>query len=222
LKLLNFSVDPKYIFHYLIKTQSSYSGGNLGNFHVFRDELYYTDKFCDTLYLIEDFILKPKYIFNTDGHTLPYQTQDGVPRYNFVESVMRGKDLTDQWKQYFVLERILENSKNLYITFDFQTKKYPVIYNKKEDILQIMPPISIPLPYRDFVIPPYGFENDLDGGLMFWPLQMISDKEMMCVFSAEDLLGLDVLKIIDEKLKKLLNNLKEDSNPVVAIVTLKD
>ena len=66
------------------------------------------------------------------------------------------------------------------------------------------------------------FENDMDGGLPFWPQQMISDKEMMCVYTAEELLKLDISKITDEKLKKVLNSLEEDNNPVVAIVTLKD
>ena len=32
-----------------------------------------------------------------------------------------------------------------------------------------------------------GFENDLDGGLPFWPEKMISDKEMICFFTAKQL-----------------------------------
>ena len=51
---------------------------------------------------------------------------------------------------------------------------------------------------------------------------MISEKEMMCVYTAEELLELDVSKITDEKLKNVLSNLEDDSNPVVAIVTLKN
>jgi len=62
----------------------------------------------------------------------------------------------------------------------------------------------------------------LDGGLPFCPKQMISEKEMMCVYQAEELLKLDISKIADEKLINVLENLKEDDNPVVAIVTLKD
>ena len=68
----------------------------------------------------------------------------------------------------------------------------------------------------------YGFDNDLDGGLQFWPQQMISDKEMMSVYTAEELLELDASKITDEKLKNILNCINEESNPVIAIVTLRD
>jgi len=51
---------------------------------------------------------------------------------------------------------------------------------------------------------------------------MISDKEMMCVYTAEELLELDASKITDPKLKEVLNSINEFSNPIVAIVTLKD
>jgi len=51
---------------------------------------------------------------------------------------------------------------------------------------------------------------------------MISDQEMMCVYTAEELLSLDASKITNPKLKSLLSSLEEDDNPVVAIVTLKD
>jgi len=62
----------------------------------------------------------------------------------------------------------------------------------------------------------------LDGGLPFWPQQMISEKEMMRIYTVEELLTLDISKITDEKLKNVLNSLEEDSNPVVAVVTIKD
>jgi len=67
----------------------------------------------------------------------------------------------------------------------------------------------------------YGFENDLDGGLPFWPQQIISEKEMMCVYTAEELLNLDPSTITDARLKNVLKNLDADSNPVVAFVSLK-
>jgi hypothetical protein len=205
------------------KTRSTRGRSIYQNYlHVCGDELYYADIFSDTLFLIKDFTLQPSYIFNTDGHTLPYEVQDGIPRYNIIESVLEGEVLKDQWKQYLVLDNIFQSSKKIFMTFDYQTKRYPVIYDKKDDILQIMPPISIPLPVRDYKIPFYGLENDLDGGLPFWPLQIISDDEMMYVYTAEELLELDASKITDEKLKNVLNTIDEDNNPVVVIVTLKN
>jgi hypothetical protein len=51
---------------------------------------------------------------------------------------------------------------------------------------------------------------------------MISDREMLCVYAVEDLLKLDASKITDQGLKEVLNGINEYSDPVVAIVTLKD
>ena len=203
-------------------TKQGYTGGYFCNIHIFRNELYYIDMFCDTLYQIVDFKLHPRYVFKTKGHTLPYEVQGGEGRYGDLLAPLKGKELEDMWKNYFLIDKILEDAKYLYFTFDYNTKRYPSIYNKNEGVLQIMPPISIPLPSRNRIFPLYGFDNDLDGGLPFWPKQMISEKEMMCVYTAEELLELDRSKITDEKLKNVLNSIEIESNPVVAIVTLKD
>jgi hypothetical protein len=204
------------------KTQSIGGGGTWsdGKFYVFSNELYYVDIYCDTLYHVKDFKLQPRYVFNTEGRTLPYQIHDDPFRYPLL-ALMRGNDESPMEK-YFVIDKILEDSKNLYFSFDYRKKRYPAIYDKKKEFLQLLLPASIPLYSKDWKVPLHGFENDLDGGLLFWPQQVISEKEMMCVYSAEELLELDKEKITDPKLIKVLNCLKEDSNPVVAIVTIKD
>ena len=82
-----------------------------------------------------------------------------------------------------------------------------------------MSPNSIPPLNRDRRFPHYRFKNDWDDGLPFWLQQMISDEEMMCVYTAEELLKLDTSKITNEKLKNILNSLEIDNDPAVAIVT---
>lgn len=173
--------------------------------YVFNNNLYYIDLYCDTLYRIKDFTLHPRYVFNTDGRTVPYEIQGGG-RYE-IQSIDNKNVLIDRYEQYVCIAYVHESNKYLYIGFMYRQKGYRAIYDKVEDNLQIVP---------------NGFENDLDGGLPFWPRQMNSEKEMMCVYPAEELLKLDVSKISDPKLKNVLGQLTEDSNPVVAIVTLKD
>ena len=63
----------------------------------------------------------------------------------------------------------------------FKRMMYPAIYHKSEDKTRILMPESLPQHPTSRISYPYGFENDLDGGLPFWPAQMISEKEMMCV-----------------------------------------
>jgi len=180
--------------------------------YVFHDELYFKELFCDTLYHIKDFTLCPRYIFNTGGLVVPYEIQA-----NPMAVIRR-----EEYEKYISIIKILEDNHSLYFTVEYRSRLYPAIYNKMEDRLQIMPDISLlSQSSRDERRQHYGFENDLDGGLPFWPEQIVSDKEMMCVYSAEELLALDISTITDEKLKHVLNNIEEDSNPVVAIITLK-
>ena len=193
---------------------------NGGWLYVYDNNLYLKELSCDTLFQIEDFVLHPRYIFNTGGRMVPYELQDLSRRAYF--SGLNGTIVEDQYEKYVIILKIFENKKHLYFTIEYRKQLYPAIYDKLENMLRILPPVNVPSSRRDQTISLYGFENDLDDGLPFWPMQIISDKEMMCVYSAEELLGLDESKITDEKLKKLLNNLDEDSNPVVAIVTLKD
>ena len=201
------------------RTQKSAGRSPDGRLYIFLDDLYYKDIYGDTLYYIKDFEIQPRYIFNTGGLAVPYEIQEGG-RYDY-EATLRGGEY-DRYRQYVFILEIIEDSKYLYFTVEYQKQLYPALYDKTEDNLQIMSPISIPPFGRDRRFPRYGFENDLDGGLPFWPQQMISDKEMICVYTAEELLELDASKITDEKLKHVLNSLEEDSNPVVAIVILKD
>ena len=65
--------------------------------------------------------------------------------------------------------KILEDNNSLYFTVEYRNRLYPAIYDKTEDRLQIMPDVSIPSQGIDGKRIHYGFENDLDGGLPFWP-----------------------------------------------------
>ena len=210
---------PNYRFYKRDEGRPFSTGGDF-SFHLFNNNLYYKDIYCDTLYQIKDFSLEPRYIFNTGSQTVPYESQK-EGRVD-IQAAMAGREC-DRYSKYIVINRLFESTNYLIFTFDYRNRKYPVLFDKPEEKIQILLPVSIPLLFlRDGLIPLYGFENDLDGGLPFWPQEMISEKEMMCVYTAEELLELDASKISDEKLKNVLNSLEEDSNPVVAIVTLKD
>ena len=201
------------------KTNYSYSTDNW--FYIFNDSLYFKELYCDTLYQIKDQTLHARYVFNSGGLTVPYEMQGS--RYDRLASLRNGGIAVDRFEKNVVVLKILEDFNNLYFTIEYRHLLYPAIYCKMKNKLQIMPPISIPPNKgKDWKIPIYGFVNDLDGGLPFWPQQIISEKEMMRVYSAEELLKLDRSKIADTKLINVLNNLIEDSNPVVAIVTLKN
>ena len=220
---------PEYRTWEKIETRSAISLID-SKFYTFRNSIYYKDIFCDTLYQIKDFSLYPRFIFNSGNRTVPYQMQEGG-RFDYSNAMNAflndrradGIEIIDRYKKYVVVNVILEDANNLYFSFDYEKKLYPAIYNKTNDNLQIMLPITLPaLIYGRNTEKNqlYGFKNDLDGGLPFWPKQMISEKEMMCVYTVEELLSLDVTKITNNNLKRVLSSLDEDSNPVIAIATL--
>ena len=202
------------------KTQTWYAWSRDGWLFTFDNNLYFKDIYCDTLYQIKDFELHPRYLFNTGGLAVPYEIQEGG---RYFSPAKTKPSIENRYEKYMNIMKILESNRYLYFTVDYRKELYPAIYNKIEDILQIMPSVSYLLPPpTDQRVPLCGFENDLDGGLPFWPHQMISDKEIMCIYTPEELLELDISKITDPKLKNVLNSIDEESNPIVAIVTLKD
>ena len=189
---------------------------------AFDNNLYFKDIYNDTLYQVKDFELHPRYLFNTGGLALPYEIQEG--EQNNIQEMMRFlRDKGTRYEKYMNIMKILESNRYLYFTINYEKQLYPAIYDKIEDNSKIMSPVSYPMltPY-DKRVPLCGFENDLDGGLPFWPHQMISDKEMMCIYTPEELLELDISKITDSRLKKVLSSIDGESNPIIAIVTLKD
>ena len=187
---------------------------------AFDNNLYFKDIYNDTLYRIKDFEFHPRYLFNTGGLALPYEKQEDITMEMWLRLVL---DAANRYEKYMNIMKILESNRYLYFTVDYKKQLYPAIYDKIEDKSKIMPPVSSPKPSpNDKRVPLCGFENDLDGGLPFWPHQMISDKEMMCVYTPEELLELDIPKITDSKLKNVLNSIDEESNPIIAIITLKD
>ena len=152
----------------------------------------------DTLYRIDDdFSFIPKYIINAGKHEITLEMRSNSAIFNREAQYCPTVTSIFETKNYLLLQYLI-------------SREYAVCYyHKKEDKLL-------------YFLSTSGIPNDYDGGLDFWPQQMVSDKEMMCVYSAEQLLQLDKSKITDEKLKHVLNSIEMDSNPVIAILTLKD
>ena len=81
--------------------------------------------------------------------------------------------------------------------------------------------------YRDAPMP--RFTNDLCGGLGFYPYFQNSN-QWITMFDAEELLTIDldslkrgsfILKDKQEQLIRIIENINEDDNPIIMIVTLK-
>lgn len=177
----------------------------------------------DTIYRYseKENILKPRYILQCgDRPSFQEMHQTGKPSsffdYAFVKNVLETKDfmflVTEKAKSSF-LQRV-----------DKQTGAIQSI----ENVGEIHESPAMKVKYRK-VAPP-SFTNDLCGGLPFFPRNQ-NDHQWVALYQPEDLLekiDMDDLKkatvLFPEKrdqLVRILENLKEEDNPVVMVVTLK-
>ncbi|MBE6229415.1 MAG: 6-bladed beta-propeller [Bacteroidales bacterium] len=90
-------------------------------------------------------------------------------------------------------------------------RKFPLIYDKSKSAARALVP--------DQESGTMGFVNDLDGGIPFWP-SYISGNKMFRLIDAEEFIEL-AAKSSSAKMKSVAENLNDESNPVLVIVTLK-
>ena len=135
--------------------------------------------------------------------------------YAFVKNMWDTKDflfLLSEQDRYTYLLRYDKTTKNIVsIREKGEIKKAP--------IMKIL--------YRDAPMP--RFTNDLCGGLGFYPYFQ-NNSQWITMFDAEELLTIDlnslkrdsfILKDKQEQLIRIIENINEDDNPVIMIVTLK-
>ena len=221
------------------------SSGSLyhyANFHQYNNQWYLKEHINDTLSYLCGTELVPFALFNLGKYRLIDNiTKNGIPETekviflpsnNFVNSSgfiffeMSGNNI-DLPKNRREREFVFPNSATIRTIIDNRPTHYKEstiagVYdmkNKKTTLLE-NDPCGI-----------YGFINDLDGGLPFWPRLCTDDNKLISIIMAEDLKGIlteeyfAAHEIKDmqahQKLRDLLKNLKEDDNPVVVIATLK-
>ena len=66
-----------------------------------------------------------------------------------------------------------------------------------------------------------GFVDDLEGGPAFWPIFISNDEYMVSFINAPDFIQHAQTHKVSDKVKKIVDGLNENDNPVVALVKLK-
>ena len=175
-------------------------------FYFYQGELRYKEAGCDTLYTIRQDELIPYAMLQLgrkempiDFYNLSFETQEMNLQQN------RGK--------YWVLDTIEDND-HLYITlFDWINNFYGY-YNKYSNTIKIIG--------KD------GFQNDIDGGLPFFPKYVYNDSILVDYVNAftlrEHVLGsnaTEMRRLYGQKyddLVELANSIDDESNPIVVMV----
>jgi len=153
--------------------------------------------------------LIPHAILNLGEKELPADLQ--LPRVSDQASLDRAiKALAGK----FWVKGILEDVDNLYITLNDLTNNLYGYYNKRNNTLKVIGEV--------------GFQNDIDGGLPFFPKYVYNDDILVDYVSAftlrEHILkgnAAEMRKLYCQNyddLVKLANSLDDESNPIVVMV----
>jgi len=216
---------PNYIHFETVNTSYFYTTRN-GECHIFcyDEQIYFKELLCDTLFKITDQLeLVPEIILDLPGEKTPTSMRG---------QTVRLLDFTIN-NIYKYENYLLLNSRTSHYLYDMNNNQLTMIKHDHS----IINKISRNLPdgaVRAYETPFYGFTNDIDGGLAFYPkdsYRIQNDKKFVSAYHSHELKNfltddyLSSRKIKDleahKRLKKLLAELDEDDNPVLMIATVK-
>ena len=191
-------------------------GTNMVTSYKFENTLAYFNMWTDTVFsILPDFSEKATFIISPGDHRYPKSNLS-------VEQFTSGN--------YLSLIRILETSNYFIIQYFFHEPYIALIRKNNQEVSLIEVKINKAGEYTNM-----GFENDLDGGLKFYPINyFIQNKReyLIGLINALDIkmyVETDEFKnlipkdpVLKEKFESLAIKLKETDNPVLVLVRLKE
>ena len=176
--------------------------------YTYNDQVYIRENMLnDTLYLINsDFSFVPKYIINSGKYDVTVDIRSDEA-FRFIREVKKNR---------VVLWSMFETDNFLFILYEYQNKRIPCYYHKKENKVIHIASSS-------------GILNDFDGGLDFWP-EYQNNKELVTFYDAYQLVehkkNANQFKLKGDeaairRFDQMIRKLEPDDNPVMVIVTLK-
>ena len=221
---------PNHIFFNREKGASSVDG-SLTPIRV-DNQLYLKDFVNDTLYILEDFNLKPSYIFGMGKYSYPIENLEyrsknpwsvkaflfgaglgivGTPKFFFYKIDVPDLFSRPKAKTIYIFNEFRPNNSSVYGIYNIEQKKN-ILLDTDEHLQK-------------------GIINDINGGLPIIPRYYAGDGVVIDVWNAEDMKGVLTEEYFvsqtikdqqaHQKLKEILKNLKEDDNPVVVVAKLK-
>ena len=183
---------------------------------IIGEEVHFVEQPFDTVYLLDPVKgFQPIMSFNYGPDKMPREISTDVRRimlearpYSFVSGQLETPDY------YFI--RVIQKQ---------QIKM--VLYNKNNQAVSSLRPND---EYKKFLDASLGFANDLDGSIPFWPnsgtenqlVSMTAPEVLKPVFQDRPATKVKLKRPeLRDRLFKMVDQLKEDDNPVVVIVKIK-
>jgi len=182
------------------------------NFYSRNDSVYIKEFYRDTIYLYKDHCLIPHYILLWDKFKEP----------NIYSFTAFGKqEILDNSAKTFQLRQMLETSNYFYMYYQYQNKNYLGRFNNKTGEIDFSEEKN-----RQGCL-----KNDFDGGMSVNPKFDGGNNKWIAELSAGDILQTltkDFFAISKakypgkkEKLKLLVENVTENDNPIIMIISFK-
>ena len=201
----------------IIKTFPNYQSFTSGSMVVFYtsswfykidSQLYFCEKFNDTLFTITPTSLKPRFLIDKGSYFFPYQM-----RADLTTTDKNGYSITDE---YFLTEQIIESSRYLFYVFSYKKMFYTALYDKKLQKTIVNDSVG------DLR---YGYIN-IDNFITLKISSVTSKNELICTIDAFKIKSWfdsnpEKINGLSEHLLKL-KNISETGNPVVMISKLKE
>ncbi|MCX6227011.1 MAG: 6-bladed beta-propeller [Bacteroidia bacterium] len=178
--------------------------------YIFRDTLCFWEQYQDTIWgYSKDLSVKPRWVLDFGKQFSTKEKYDDLQNGRFPLGLEVYGFIEDE-KRFYILS-VLNNLRNF------------IVYDKSNS--QVYKPV-VKNPIQNF-----GFINDIDGGLPFWPSTCFSN-ELFSIIEPSQLFMLKKTKNYQNEsmkqnpksieLKRLINNINDYSNPIIAIVKLKN
>lgn len=171
-------------------------------FYKLDSQLYFCERFSDTLFNVTPDSLIPRFVFNKGAYSFPYE--------------LRG-DINNVYTKYFLTENIIESSRYIFYAFSYNKMIYTAVYDKKQK--------------NTYVNEHSGgsFNGNINYNYDFVPLKLSSINgkgELTCTidaFKIQQWFQTNSAKsgILPDNIKKL-SSINESDNPVVVIARLKE
>ncbi len=206
---------PNYIKFPYRKNQFTFISDNIDlDFYCFNNEVFYREKYNDTIFKITSSIsFLPNIILSLGKYKIPIEHR--------IEFLASGKEFRKYSSRYYNT-KVEETNNYVFVTYMSYLENDPkkaLLYDKKA---------HIGFRLKNQNNKEIGMIDDIDNGLEFWPLKIDGHYGLISWIDAPELLeqlevkyGKSWKKMIKPKLQNLVKTLDENSNPVVMIATVK-
>jgi len=169
------------------------------------------------------------------SHRIDYNSIDTIYRIYYGKYKITSDNIrrvNEQSRNINLYGKILESNNHLFFNLNLRTlahKQMKMIRRVGKDTVMLFPFSCALYDKRDgnfrLINQPEdfqkGFVDDLEGGPAFWPIFISNDEYMVSFINAPDFIQHAQTHKVSDKVKKIVDGLNENDNPVVALVKLK-